>query len=91
VDSTHLPSYLNEFVFRFRRHTSRAYETLLYRVMGLAVEHESVRYQESLTSRRPACRDRDPATPKEQASATGDLTRGADPSHPGSVTLVTPH
>lgn len=53
VDSSHLPSYLDEFVFRFNRRTSRSRGMLFYRVMELAVVHEPVRYHELLKSRRP--------------------------------------
>jgi transposase-like protein len=53
VGSAHLPSYLNEFVFRFNRRTSRSRGMLFYRVMELAVGHEPVRYHELLKSRRP--------------------------------------
>ena len=53
MDSAHLASYLNEFVFRFNRRTSRSRGMLFYRVMELAVGHEPVRYHELLKSRRP--------------------------------------
>jgi len=54
VDSAHLPSYLDEFVFRFNRRTSRSRGMLFYRVLELAVRHEAVRYHELLKSRRPS-------------------------------------
>jgi len=53
VDSAHLPSYLDEFVFRFNRRTSRSRGMLFYRVIELAVAHAPVRYHEMLKSRRP--------------------------------------
>lgn len=53
VHSAQLPSYLDEFVFRFNRRTSRSRGMLFYRVMELAVRHEPVRYHELLKSRRP--------------------------------------
>ena len=45
VDAAHLPSYLNEFVFRFNRRLSRSRGMLFYRVLELAVAHDPVRYQ----------------------------------------------
>ncbi len=53
VESAHLPSYLDEFVFRFNRRASRSRGMLFYRVMELAVIHDPVRYHELLKSRRP--------------------------------------
>ena len=46
VDAAHLPSYLNEFVFRFNRWSSRSRGMLFYRVLELAVAHDPVRYQD---------------------------------------------
>ena len=46
VDSAHLPSYLDEFVFRFNRRRSRSRGMLFYRVLELAVAHGPVRYQD---------------------------------------------
>jgi transposase-like protein len=46
VDAAHLPSYLNEFVFRFNRRRSRSRGMLFYRVLELAVAHDPVRYQD---------------------------------------------
>jgi len=43
VDEAHLPSYLDEFVFRFNRRPSRSRGLLFYRVLGLAVAHDPVR------------------------------------------------
>ncbi len=53
VDAAHLPSYLNEFVFRFNRRTSRSRGMLFYRVLELAVAHDPVRYHDLTASRRP--------------------------------------
>jgi len=53
VDSAHLPSYLNEFVFRFNRRRSRSRGMLFYRVLELAAAHEPVRYQDLVVTRRP--------------------------------------
>jgi transposase-like protein len=53
TDEAHLPSYLNEFVFRFNRRTSRSRGMVFYRVLELAVSHAPVRYQDLIASRRP--------------------------------------
>ncbi len=69
VDEAHLPSYLNEFVFRFNRRRSRSRGMVFYRVLELAVTHDPVRYKDLIVNRRP--RRRPPAPPK---------TRGKPPS-----------
>lgn len=53
VDSAHLASYLDEFVFRFNRRHSRSRGMVFYRVLELAVAHEPVRYKELVASQRP--------------------------------------
>jgi len=53
VEEDHLPSYLNEFVFRFNRRTSRSRGMLFYRVLELAVAHAPVRYDDLIVTRRP--------------------------------------
>ncbi|MGH6885508.1 MAG: IS1595 family transposase, partial [Geminicoccales bacterium] len=53
VDDAHLPSYLNEFVFRFNRRRSRSRGMVFYRVLELAVRHDPVRYADIIASRRP--------------------------------------
>jgi transposase-like protein len=53
ADEAHLANYLNEFVFRFNRRRSRSRGMVFYRVLQFAVEHEPVRYQELIASRRP--------------------------------------
>ena len=53
VDSAHLPSYLNEFVFRFNRRHSRSRGMLFYRVLELAVAHGPVRYRDLVAARIP--------------------------------------
>src|SRR5215472_8632650 len=52
VDDAHLPSYLNEFVFRFNRRHSRSRGMVFYRVLELAVAHDPVRYRDILASHR---------------------------------------
>ena len=53
VNSAHLPSYLDEFVFRFNRRHSRSRGMLFYRVLELAVAHGPVRYQDLVMSQSP--------------------------------------
>jgi transposase-like protein len=53
VDAAHLPSYLNEFVFRFNRRRSRSRGLLFYRVLELAVAHDPVRYQDLTRKKSP--------------------------------------
>jgi len=53
VDEAHLPSYLNEFVFRFNRRRSRSRGMVFYRVLELAVAHDPVRYTDLIVRRRP--------------------------------------
>jgi transposase-like protein len=52
-DQAHLPSYLNEFVFRFNRRRSRSRGMVFYRVLELAVGHGPVRYRELVKHPRP--------------------------------------
>ena len=42
VETTHLQAYLDEFVFRFNRRTSRSRGQVFHRVLELAVSHEPV-------------------------------------------------
>jgi transposase-like protein len=53
VDDAHLPSYLNEFMFRFNRRHSRSRGMVFYRVLELAVGHDPVRYGDIIAGRRP--------------------------------------
>ncbi len=53
VDSAHLASYLNEFVFRFNRRRSRSRGMVFYRVLEAAVAHEPVRYKDLVVAQRP--------------------------------------
>jgi len=54
VDEAHLQSYLDEFVFRFNRRTSRSRGLVFYRVLELAVGHAPVRYRDLIISPTPA-------------------------------------
>ena len=52
TNDAHLPAYLDEFVFRFNRRTSRNRGMLFFRVLELAARHEPVRYADLIASRR---------------------------------------
>ena len=69
VDAAHLPSYLNEFVFRFNRRHSRSRGMVFYRVLEFAVGHDPVRYKDIVARTRPR---KIPPTPPR--------TRGKPPS-----------
>jgi transposase-like protein len=64
VDDAHLPSYLNEFVFRFNRRRSRSRGMVFYRVLELAVAHDPVRYHDLIVTQRP--RAAPPVPPRER-------------------------
>ncbi|WP_134140221.1 IS1595 family transposase [Paraburkholderia sp. BL6665CI2N2] len=53
VDSAHLPSYLDEFVFRFNRRRSSSRGMLFYRILELAVAHGPVRDHDLVMSQSP--------------------------------------
>ena len=53
VDDGHLQAYLDEFVFRFNRRTSRNRGLVFHRVMELAVGHEPVRYRDLVIDPQP--------------------------------------
>lgn len=53
VDPTHLPAYLDEFVFRFNRRRSRSRGMVFYRVLELAVAHDPVRYRDLIMNPQP--------------------------------------
>jgi len=60
VDEAHLPSYLNEFVFRFNRRRSRSRGLVFYRVLQLAAAHDPVRYRDLIANPRPGAAPRQP-------------------------------
>ena len=70
VDTAHLTSYLNEFVFRFTRRRARRRGMVFYRVLELAVAHDPVRYRDLIGDPTPKIKP--PAPPR---------TRG----HPASL------
>ncbi len=53
VDDAHLPSYLDEFVFRFNRRRSRSRGMVFYRVLERAVAHAPVRYKDIIATQQP--------------------------------------
>jgi transposase-like protein len=53
VDPAHLQAYLDEFVFRFNRRTSRSRGLVFHRVLELAVDHAPVRYRDLIVDPQP--------------------------------------
>ena len=53
VDGAHLPAYLNEFVFRFNRRSSRSRGLVFYRLLELAAGHDPVRFRDLLAGKKP--------------------------------------
>jgi transposase-like protein len=53
VDEAHLQAYLDEFVFRFNRRTSRSRGLVFHRVLQLAVGHEPMRYHDLVANPQP--------------------------------------
>jgi len=72
VEAAHLPSYLNEFVFRFNRRRSRSRGLVFYRLLELAVGHEPVRYHELIASKQPR---KPPPTPPQARGKPPSLER----------------
>jgi transposase-like protein len=62
VDNAHLPSYLNEFCFRFNRRTARHRGLLFLRLLELAVAHDPVR-RNTLILGTEVPRQRPPVSP----------------------------
>lgn len=69
VEAAHLPSYLNEFVFRFNRRHAKYQGLLFFRLLELAVAHAPVRYQDITITQRPRA-----------AHPTPPIRRGHPPS-----------
>jgi transposase-like protein len=84
VDAAHLPSYLNEFVFRFNRRHSRSRGMLFYRVLELAVVHAPVRYKDLVAAQRPRAVP-PKATPKNYRIACGHAARYFGKGDSGAV------
>jgi transposase-like protein len=88
VDDAHLPSYLNEFAFRFNRRRSRSRGMVFYRVLELAVAHQPVRYRDLIANPRPSTvprrppdsRGRPPSIERPRAGRRGGPVRWIPPS-----------
>jgi transposase-like protein len=78
VEATHLPSYMNEFVFRFNRRRSRSRGLVFYRVLELAIAHDPVRYRDLVLNPQPKTT---PPTPpgKRGSPPSMDRPRAARP------------
>jgi transposase-like protein len=78
VEVAHLPSYMNEFVFRFNRRRSRSRGLLFYRVLQLAVAHDPVRYRDLVIN--PRSKTTAPAPPGKRGHPPSmDRPRAARP------------
>ena len=79
VDEAHLQSYLDEFVFRFNRRTSRSRGLVFHRVLELAVGHEPVRYRDLIVE--PTAQE----APADRAAAgvTHPASTARQPTAPG--------
>lgn len=53
VDTAHLDDYLDEFIFRFNRRTSRSRGLIFLRALQLAVDHDPVRYRQLVKQPKP--------------------------------------
>jgi transposase-like protein len=76
VEPAHLPSYMNEFVFRFNRRRSRSRGLLFYRVLELAIAHDPVRYRALVTNPQPKTT---PPTPPERRGHPPSMDRPRAP------------
>lgn len=85
VQETHLPSYLNEFVLRFNRRTSRSRGIVSYRVLELALAHAPVRYDDLIVSSRP--RNVPPVPPRKRGKPPS-LQRPLRIAHGGGSDLT---
>jgi transposase-like protein len=77
VDDAHLPSYLNEFTFRFNRRTSRSRGLVFYRLLELAVAHQPVRYRDLIAHPRPSTLPRQPPRSRGRSTKHRATTRPA--------------
>ena len=88
VDDAHLPSYLNEFVFRFNRRRSRSRGMVFYRVLELAVAHDPVRYHDLIATKRPRAVPPTPPQARGHPPSRSALQRTAPGEpRPGPVRL----
>lgn len=72
IDTEHLAAYMNEFVFRFNRRTSRSRGMIFYRLLQLAINHDPVRYRDLIATRKP---DKTPPTPPASRGTPPSLDR----------------
>jgi transposase-like protein len=72
VDAAHLPSYLDEFVFRFNRRRSASRGLVFYRLLELAAAHDPVRYRDLVASQ---LRLRAPSAPPQSRGRPPSLER----------------
>jgi transposase-like protein len=72
VEATHLPSYMNEFVFRVNRRRSRSRGLVFYRVLELAIAHDPVRYRDLVLNPQPKTT---PPTPPGQRGSPPSMDR----------------
>lgn len=82
MEPAHLPSYLNEFVFRFNRRHSRSRGLVVYRILRLAIAHDPVRYRNLVANPRPKTR---PPTP------SGRPGKSAEHGPPANVSTMANH
>ncbi len=73
VGEAHLPSYLNEFAFRFNRRNSRSRGLVFYRLLELAATHEPVRYRDLIAN--PGRRKNIPPLPPPTRGHPASLER----------------
>jgi hypothetical protein len=100
VTPEHLESYLNEFVFRFNRRTSRSRGLIFQRVLELGVEHEPVPLRVIVAGKRPRqvpptpplTRGHPRASSARRSNAPGDApTRGTPVKWRAPSGVVTPY
>jgi hypothetical protein len=72
VEPAHLPSYMNEFVFRFNRRRSRSRGLVFHRVLQLAVAHDPVRYRDLVIDPQPK---KTPPTPPARRGSPPSMDR----------------
>lgn len=77
VDEAHLQAYLDEFVFRFNRRSSRNRGLVFHRVLDLAVGHEPVRYRDLVVDARPK------RNPPPGRAGSGTRRRSSGPRRTG--------
>src|SRR4051812_1213934 len=87
ADDAHLPSYLDEFVFRFNRRRSRSRGLVFYRVLDLAVAHQPVRYRDLVLNPAPPRAHRCHPAP---AASHRPWTAGRRNGHGGPLTSTAP-